>query len=180
MRIISGLLKRYRFNPPKGFPSRPTTDFAKEGLFNLIVNEFDLENLNILDLFAGTGNISFEFASRQAGKIIAVDSDFRSIKFIQQFAKNHKLDEYLTALKSDAFRYIENSRLENDIIFADPPFNFEQYEELIEAILASKILSEDGLFILEHDPHHDFSNHPKFRSSRKYGHIVFSFFEHNP
>lgn len=177
MRIIRGKLKRIRFYPPKGFPSRPTTDFAKEGLFNLLENERDLIDLKILDLFAGTGNISFEFASRESGDIVAVDSNVRCVQYIRDFAKKYQLDG-LTVIKADVFRYLRNSVLPNDLVFADPPFDFDKYNELIEQVLAGPVLKKDGLFVLEHDKFSDFSEHPNFIESRKYGGIIFTFFKH--
>lgn len=179
MRIISGELKRHRFNPPKGFPSRPTTDFAKEGLFNLLVNECELFELDILDLFAGTGNISFEFASRQAGRVTAVDKNFKCVRFIQEFAQKHQWEDRLTVLKSDAVKFVERTAGTYDLIFADPPYALEIHQALVTAIFAGKILRPEGLFVLEHGETVDFSSHPNFQFSRKYGHVIFSFFRHN-
>ncbi|MDX1653015.1 MAG: RsmD family RNA methyltransferase [Brumimicrobium sp.] len=180
MRIISGKLKSYRFTPPKGFPSRPTTDFAKEALFNILENQFTLKNLEILDLFAGTGNISFEFASREAGNILAVDKNYNCIRFIREFAKKYELENELSALKEDAFTFLKRTSQKFDLIFADPPFDTKIHASLIEAIFESNVLNESALFIMEHDKHKNFSDHPFFESSRKYGHVVFSFFSKNP
>lgn len=179
MRIISGELKRHRFSPPKGFPSRPTTDFAKEGLFNLLVNEVDLEELEILDLFTGTGNISFEFASRQAGKIVSVDKNFKCIRFIREFIQKYNLEDRITPVKADAIKYIERSGRFFDLIFADPPYALVIHEKLIDKVMEGILLHKNGLFVLEHGGKTDFSSHANFVSSRKFGHVIFSFFRHN-
>ena len=179
MSIISGKLKSFRFNPPKGFPSRPTTDFAKEGLFNMLVNQFSLIDLEILDLYTGTGNISFEFASREAGNIISVDKNFKCIRFIKEFSKKHGIDDCLKAFKEDAFRFLNSNTKQFDLIFADPPFDDDIHEKLLAAVFESEAVTNDGVFILEHNKHIDVSNSKYFESSRKYGHVVFSFFSKN-
>lgn len=179
MRIISGKLKSYRFSPPKGFPSRPTTDFAKEGLFNMLENQFSLMDLNILDLYAGTGNISFEFASREAGNIISVDKNFKCIKFIKEFSKKYDIEDKLTAFREDAFRFLAHNTKKFDLIFADPPFDTDIHEKLVHAVFDEETITENGLFVLEHNKHTDLSKVKYFESSRKYGHVVFSFFSKN-
>lgn len=179
MRIISGKLKRYRFAPPKGFPSRPTTDFAKEGLFNILENKLDLVDLEILDLYAGTGNISFEFASRDAGTITAVDRNYKCTRFIKEFAKKFELEDSLHVIKADVLQFIENQSKSYDIIFADPPFEDKVHNELITKVMEGSLLKEDGLFILEHSKHNPLAEHKNFHSFRKYGGVIFSFFKHN-
>lgn len=179
MRIISGKLQRYRFQPPKGFPSRPTTDFAKEGLFNILMNERSLVDLEILDLFSGTGNISFEFASREAGNITAVDRNYKCTRFVKQFIREFKLEDTFHIIKSDALQFIENQTKSYDLIFADPPFDTDIHNELINKVMKGGLLKEDGLFILEHSKHNPIVEHKNFSKSRKYGGVVFSFFEHN-
>lgn len=175
MRIVSGRLKRMRFQPPKGFPSRPTTDFAKEGLFNVLENQLYINELNVLDLFAGTGNISFEFASRGAEQVTAVDRNFKCTKFIQSFAEKHSLDNILVQ-KSDVFKCIEQNKKSYDLVFADPPFDVDFYDRLIDQIMQGDLLSKKGIFILEHEKRKEFNEHPNFDVSRKYGNVVFSFF----
>jgi len=175
VRINRGKLKRIRFFPPKGFPSRPTTDFAKEGLFNLLENQFDMFDMAILDLFAGTGNISFEFASREAGRITAVDRNYKCIRFISEFAKKHELQE-VEIVKSDAFKFVGKTPATFDLVFADPPFKSNFYESLINAVFENEILNKNGVFILEHEKRINFESHPCFDSARKYGNVVFSFF----
>ncbi|RFC55193.1 RsmD family RNA methyltransferase [Brumimicrobium aurantiacum] len=178
MRIISGLLKKQRFNPPKGFPSRPTTDFAKEGLFNILDNEISMFDMDILDLCAGTGNISFEFASREAGKITSVDKNFKCVKFMKDFSKKHGISESMNVLKADVFKFIKNSHQSYDLIFADPPFEDKLHVDLIKAVMEGDLLKEDGIFILEHSKHNKFEDQIGFEHSRRYGHVVFSFFKH--
>lgn len=179
MRIISGTLKKQRFSPPKGFPSRPTTDFAKEGLFNILDNEITMTDLKILDLFAGTGNISFEFASREAGQITSVDKNFRCTKFMKDFSKEHNIANAMNVVKADVLKFVANNHQSYDLIFADPPFEDKLHADLIEAVMNSEILAEDGLFILEHSKHNKFEDKKGFQHSRRYGHVVFSFFKHN-
>lgn len=180
MRIISGKLKSFRFSPPKGFSSRPTTDFAKEGLFNMLENQFSLIDLEILDLYTGTGNVSFEFASREAGNITSVDKNFKCIKFIKEFSKKHAIDNHLKAFREDAFRFLTSNSKQFNLIFADPPFDDDIHEKLISAVFDNNSLTENGAFILEHNKHKDLSSSQYFESSRKYGHVVFSFFSKNP
>lgn len=180
MRIISGILKKQRFSPPKGFPSRPTTDFAKEGLFNVLENQLVLADLEILDLFAGTGNISFEFASREAGMITSVDKNFKCTRFIKSFAEKHGIGKSINVVKADVMKFIEKHTKSYDIIFADPPFEEKLHREFLEKVMSSNLLKEDGLFILEHGKHDSFADHENYQSSRKYGHVVFSFYQHNP
>ncbi|PKR81622.1 16S rRNA (guanine(966)-N(2))-methyltransferase RsmD [Brumimicrobium salinarum] len=177
MRIISGLLKKQRFSPPKGFPSRPTTDFAKEGLFNVLENELYLEHLDILDLFAGTGNISFEFASREAGRITSVDKNFKCTRFIKSFAAEHGIGGAITVVKADVLKFVSKHQQTYDLIFADPPFQHQLHHELIDGIFANNLLKKEGVFILEHGKHDDFSTHKNFTRQKKYGQVVFSFFE---
>lgn len=179
MRIISGTLKKQLFSPPKGFPSRPTTDFAKEGLFNILDNEVAMMDLNILDLFAGTGNISFEFASREAGQITSVDKNFRCIKFMKDFSKKHGIASAMNVVKADAIKFVGNNHQSYDLIFADPPFEDKLHHELIKVVMEGSILAEDGLFILEHSKHNKFDDQKGFQHARRYGHVVFSFFKHD-
>lgn len=178
MRIISGKLKGLRFTPPKGFPSRPTTDFAKEGLFNILNNELIFDDLEILDLFAGTGNITFELASREAGTITSVDQNFKCTRFIKSFAKEKGLDSDIMVIKADVFKFVSNQTKSYDLIFADPPFEMTTHKELVDLVMNSTILKEDGLFILEHGSRNNLEDHPNFRNARNYGGVIFSFFEH--
>ena len=176
MRIISGKLKSYRFQPPKGFPSRPTTDFAKEALFNVLENRISLIDLEILDLFSGTGNISFEFASRNAGKITAVDSNFKSVRFINEMTVKYKIDDVVTAIKNDAVKFVLKTAKTYDIIFADPPFDKPVHQDVINAVFEKDCLKKEGILIIEHSKRTQLSEHPQHRETRKYGNVCFSFF----
>ena len=176
MRIVSGRFKGKRISAPKKLPVRPTTDFAKEALFNILNNRFEFDEISVLDLFAGTGNISYEFASRGAVKVCAVDGHYECVKFIQKPA--NELEMPIRTVKSDVFKYLKNDPNQYDIIFADPPYNFrlDQMEELVKLSLENNLLNEDGVLIIEHTKHLDLSNLFAYRESRKYGGSVFSFF----
>lgn len=177
MRIISGTHKGKRITAPAKLPVRPTTDVAKEALFNILNNYYHISSLSILDLFSGTGNISYEFAARGAEKITAVDANYDCVKFIKKTAA--ELDFPITTIKSDVFKYLEKGPVKADIIFADPPYNLEKEEfaKIVELVFENRLLLEDGQLILEHSKHTDLSDLKKFRESRKYGSSVFSFFE---
>ncbi len=179
MRIIRGNLKSRRFNPPKGFPSRPTTDFAKEGLFNMLENRFSLINLDILDLCAGTGNISLEFASREAGIITSVDSNYLCVRFIQKLIQEHNLEEYMQVFKSDARDFLRKTNETYDIIFADPPYDVDFHKTLVEIIQERKLVNPGGLIIIEHGRQTDLSQMPYYEKTRSLGNVYFSFFESN-
>lgn len=176
MRIISGKYKSRRLRAPKGLPVRPTTDMAKEALFNIINNLYYFQDVKVLDLFSGTGNISFEFASRGTIDITAIDVHFGCIKYINQIASD--LDFTINTIKSDVFKYLKKSHTKFDIIFADPPYKFEQekFENLIDLIVDQQLLEEDGLLIIEHSSHTNLTNHQGFSYSKKYGGNCFSFF----
>ncbi len=176
MRIVSGTHKGKKITAPKKLPVRPTTDFAKEALFNILNNRVDLDELRVLDLFAGTGNISFEFASRGAKDIVSVDDHFGCVKFIQKIAGELKMP--IKTLKTDVFKYLRVAQVPYDIIFADPPYNFEleQLQEIVQKVFSNGLLSENGLLIIEHTKHHDLSSLPHFDEARRYGSSVFSFF----
>ena len=177
MRIISGKLSRFNFKPPKGFNSRPTTSFAKEGLFNIIHHQFSIEELKVLDLFCGTGNITFEFASRDAN-IIAVDNNYKCTSFIKSTALKCKVDKQIQVFKSDVFKFIEKYEGEKfDLIFADPPYDFMHYEKLISIIESSSFLAPNGVLILEHSKRTSFNSIAAKYDERKYGGVVFSFFK---
>ena len=177
MRIISGKNKGKRITAPKKLPARPTTDFAKEALFNIINNNYYFDELSVLDLFAGIGSISLEFASRGAKTVTSVDNHYSSVQFIQKTADELQLT--IRALKSDVFSYLTNNKLTFDIIFADPPYSFtkEQLEKIISLVVENRMINEDGLLIIEHSKHTDISDLPNFSYSKKYGSSMFSFFE---
>lgn len=176
MRIISGTLKGKRITAPKKLPARPTTDMAKEGLFNILNNRYCIEDCVILDLFAGTGNISYEFASRGSKNITAIDSNANCIKFIEKTSK--ELNFNVESIKSDVFKYLKITKAEADIIFADPPYALptEDFKRIIELVFENHLLVEDGMLIIEHSSHTELSNFDHFEKKRKYGGSVFSFF----
>jgi len=177
MRIISGKYKSRRINAPKNLPTRPTTDTGKEGIFNVINNLYYFEDLTIIDLFAGIGSISFEFASRGVKNIISVDQHYGCVKFIRSIS--NELDMNITTVKSDVYKFLEKSEVQADIIFADPPYSFtdEQFLAISTMIFEKKVLNENGLLIIEHSKQTDLSENEKFSYSKKYGGSVFSFFE---
>lgn len=178
MRIISGKHKGKRLTAPSKLPVRPTTDFAKEALFNILNNQFYFEQLNILDLFAGTGNISFEFASRGAQQITSVDANYGCIKYISKIKE--ELSYPITPVKSDAFTYLEKTLLKADIIFADPPYDLskEDFAKIPALVKQRALLLDEGNLIIEHSKHTDLSNLEGFVVQRKYGGSIFSFFEY--
>ncbi len=177
MRIISGTSKGKRITAPKKLPVRPTTDIAKEGLFNVLNNHYYFSEISILDLFSGTGNISYEFASRGTKEITSVDGNYGCAKFIEKISK--ELDFPINTIKSDVYTYLEKVKQSHDIIFADPPYAFEKenFEKIAELVFSNELLKEDGLLIIEHSKHTSLKDHPRFSYSKKYGGSVFSFFE---
>jgi len=175
LRIIRGILKSRRFSAPKGFPSRPTTDFAKEGLFNVLENKFSLVDLKILDLCAGTGNISLEFASREAGHITSVDQNFNCVKFIKNLVKEVGLEEVMEVHRADVRDFLRKTGNTYDLIFSDPPYDATIHASLVEAIFERKLLNEDGLVIIEHGRRTDLTQFPQYDETRSYGNVYFSF-----
>ncbi|AUS06688.1 16S rRNA (guanine(966)-N(2))-methyltransferase RsmD [Pseudotamlana carrageenivorans] len=177
MRIISGLYKSRKIIAPKNLPVRPTTDMAKESLFNIINNLYYFDEISVLDLFAGTGNISYEFASRGTEQITCVDQDFGCIKFINSTAETFEMP--IQTIKSDVFKFLESSKIQADIIFADPPYDFtvEQFSKIPDLVFSNQLLLEGGLLIVEHSKHTDLSNVSNFSYSKSYGGNMFSFFE---
>ena len=177
MRIISGKYKGRRIFPPKGLPVRPTTDMSKEALFNVLNNHFSFEGLKILDLFAGTGNISFEFASRGSSPITSVDADFGCVKFIKQVASEY--DFNIAAIKSDVFKFLERNNATYDIIFADPPYALDQktFEKIVLLVFEKNMLHEDGMMVIEHSKYTKLDHLIYFSFKKSYGGSIFSFFE---
>ncbi|MGC3977611.1 MAG: 16S rRNA (guanine(966)-N(2))-methyltransferase RsmD [Paludibacteraceae bacterium] len=175
MRIISGKYKSRRIDVPHNITARPTTDFAKEGLFNLLNNQIDFEGIDMLDLFAGTGSIGLEFVSREARSVVSVEKSDLHYNFIRKTCKILNIDS-LTLLKTDVFRYIESCRTKFDVIFADPPYELSILPDIPDLIFKNQLLKENGLLILEHSAKNNFENHPHFLNHRKYGNVNFSFF----
>ncbi|MDD7885680.1 16S rRNA (guanine(966)-N(2))-methyltransferase RsmD [Flavivirga sp. 57AJ16] len=177
MRIISGTYKSRKIVAPKNLPVRPTTDMAKESLFNILNNLFYFDDISVLDLFAGTGNISYEFASRGTQNITCVDQDYGCIKFINQTAESFEMP--INTIKSDVFKFLEKSNLQTNVIFADPPYNFseEEFAKIPELVFQNNMLLEDGILIVEHSKHTNLSNLNHYSYSKSYGGNMFSFFE---
>jgi len=177
MRIISGNYKGRRLAAPKKLPVRPTTDMAKEALFNILNNTYYFDEISVLDLFAGTGNISYEFASRGTQELICVDANMGCIKYITQIAT--KLDFGISCVKSDVFKFLEKTSLKNNIIFADPPYDIslEDFAKIPELVFKNNLLHDGGVLIIEHSKHSNLSSLEHFTNQRKYGGSVFSFFE---
>lgn len=178
MRIIGGTYKGKQLMAPKNLPVRPTTDFAKEGLFNILNNKIDFEGLTVLDLFAGTGNISLEFASRGASKVYAIDKHTPCINFIRDTAKTLKLGMVATE-RADVFKYLEKAYTPVDLIFADPPYELETIPQIYELVFSNNWLKPEALLIIEHGPKTTFDDKPFYLETRKYGNVHFSFFQ-NP
>lgn len=176
MRIIGGEHGGRRFNPPSKMPyTRPTTDVAKEGLFNILQNNFDLESLKTLDLFGGTGSISYELASRGVQDLTIVEKDNQMYEFIKKTSAALRLENF-KAIKSDVFRFIENCTDKFDLIFAGPPYALTNIDDLPELIFEKQLLNKSGWFILEHTPRNDYKTFPFFKTERNYGTTVFSIF----
>lgn len=176
MRVISGIYKRRRFDVPHTFKARPTTDFAKENLFNVLNNYIDFEDgVSALDLFAGTGSISIELLSRGCDRVISVEKDAQHLSFISKIMKEVKTDKCFM-LKADVFKYIERCQEKFDFIFADPPYALERLSEIPDLIFKYGLLKEGGLFVLEHGKDLSFESHPYFIEHRYYGSVNFSFF----
>lgn len=179
MRIISGKYKGRRIFPPKNLPVRPTTDMNKEALFNVLNNYFNFGGLKVLDLFSGTGNISYEFASRGSDNITSVDGDFGCVKFIKQVAQEYDFD--IAAVKSDVFKFLEQNKSSYDIIFADPPYALDQqtFEKIVLLVFERELLHEDGMMIIEHSKYTKLDHMINFSFKKSYGGSIFSFFEYD-
>lgn len=175
MRIISGTHKGRNIHPPAGLPVRPTTDFAKEGLFNVLQHQLDFEEIEVLDLFCGTGNISFEFASRGALQVTAVDSAFKCTAFVKKQAEEFHFNQ-IKVINADVFQLLKKLPSKFDVIFADPPFAMEKIEQIIELVFENQLLKQAGIFILEHEAIHNFAFNKYLKEKRNYGKIIFSIF----
>lgn len=176
MRIISGRYRAKKIQPPKNLPVRPTTDFAKESLFNILSNRLDFEEIEVLDLFAGTGNISFEFASRDCKSIRSVDINFKCVDFINKIA-NELMFENLQCTQANAFSFLKTIKTDFDLIFADPPYDLPEIDRIPVLVFENNLLNDDGILIIEHSRSLNFENHPNFYEHRKYGNVNFSFFK---
>lgn len=176
MRIISGQYKGRTINPPRNLRARPTTDFAKENLFNVLGNLVEFEECDVLDLFAGTGSISYEFASRGVKSITSVEINSVHHNFIRQTAALLGIKN-LFAVKANAFLYLRSCPKQFDIIFSDAPYDLEGAEQVIDLVLEGNLLHDEGFLVFEHSKGKDFSTHPNFWQQRSYGSVQFSFFK---
>ena len=175
MRIISGKYGRRRFDVPTHIKARPTTDFARENLFNVLQNLLDFEGMKALDLFAGTGAISFELASRGCRRVVAVENYPVQYNFIRKVQQQLN-DPNLTPIKGDVFKFVQSCRQQFDLIFADPPYALKELESIPELIFKNNLLKEGGLFVLEHGKQNNFEENPHFIERRVYGSVNFSLF----
>lgn len=177
MRIISGQFRGKKLIAPNNLPVRPTTDFAKTGLFNILNNYYSFEKISVLDLYAGTGNLSFEFASRGCSTITAIDKDAACCNYMNKTAQQLGISKQLNVLQSDVLTYLKNSKTAMDIIVADPPYAETPTSELVNLIFENQLLKPNGVFILEHSSEVDLSQVPHYLQTRKYGFVSFTFFE---
>lgn len=176
MRIIGGRLKGIRLQPPANLPVRPTTDMAKEALFNILNNRYDFENCTVLDLFCGTGNLTFEFASREAESILAIDQDYGCVNWVKNTAKQHNFDQ-VDVRKGDVFKLLKQLGSTFDLIFADPPYNMPNIPQIPILVFEQKLLKPDGLLVVEHQSNMKMDKQMGYTETRKYGNSSFSFFE---
>ncbi|MBQ6939748.1 MAG: RsmD family RNA methyltransferase [Alistipes sp.] len=175
MRIISGKYRGRTITPPRNLRARPTTDFAKENIFNVLGNLVDFEDLDVLDLFSGTGSISYEFASRGVRSVTSVEVNNVHHNFIRQTARELEFDNFY-AVRANVFLYLKSCTKQFDLIFSDAPYDLEGSEEVIRLVFERDLLGEDGILVFEHSKDRDFSNHEKFWQLRSYGSVQFSMF----
>lgn len=175
MRIVAGDLRGRRLNPPTNIEVRPTTDFAKESLFNILRNRIDFEECSALDLFCGTGGISFEFVSRGIKQITSIDINPKCIAFINKTKEQFGVDNPL-AIRQDVFTYLGRSKMSFDVVFADPPYDMKNFDIVPDLVLKS-FVKEGGIFILEHSKEHSYTENPYFVEQRHYGKVNFTFFK---
>jgi 16S rRNA (guanine(966)-N(2))-methyltransferase RsmD len=176
MRIVSGDFKGRIFNPPKNFKARPTTDIAKEGLFNILSNNFDFDEISVLDLFSGTGSISFEFASRGCKSIHLVEMASSHLEFIYKVKKDLGFNQ-ITTIRHDVFKFLKICKIQFDVIFADPPYELSGVDLIPQLVFERKLLKDNGWLIVEHSKKIDLSILPYYTETRNYGNVHFSFFK---
>ena len=177
MRVITGKYKGRHFDVPRSFKARPTTDFAKENLFNVLQGYLDFDEApSALDLFSGTGSITLELLSRGCGRVVSVERDALHYGFIRSFLEKLQ-DKNAVPVRADVFRFLEKCREKFDFIFADPPYTLTELEQIPDLVLSRHLLKPDGLFVLEHGKHQNFSSHPCFVEHRAYGSVNFTFFQ---
>jgi 16S rRNA (guanine(966)-N(2))-methyltransferase RsmD len=175
MRIVAGTLKGRRLNPPANLPVRPTTDMAREGLFNILNNYVDFDECMVMDLFAGTGAMSVEFISRGAREVTAIDINNACTDYIKSEAQRLELRN-LRVVRADVFDLLKRANRKFDIVFADPPYALEGLDKLPDLVFERQVLTDDGIFILEHPREYSFEDHPHFWQHRNYGKVNFTFF----
>ena len=175
MRIIAGNLRGRRLNPPNNLPVRPTTDMARESLFNILNNYVDYEECSVMDLFAGTGAVSIEFISRGAREVTSIDINNACTEFIKSTARQLGLDN-IHVVRADVFDLLKRAYKKFDIVFADPPYSLDNLRSLPDMVFEHNILTEDGIFVLEHPREYQFEEHPHFWQHRHYGKVNFTFF----
>jgi len=179
MRIIGGKFKGRKFFPPaKNWPTRPTTDFAKEGLFNILQNKIDFEITTMLDLFGGTGNQAYEAISRGCPQVTYVDKFRGAVQFVKQTSKELDIEDKINIVQMDVLRFIKMNKKKYDYIFAGPPYPLKWLDQIPDMIFKYDLLAEGGLFVMEHNPKHDFKDHPQYKEERNYSQTIFSFFKH--
>ena len=175
MRIITGKYKGRHFEIPRSFKARPTTDFAKENIFNVLVQYVDFDGATALDLFSGTSSISLELVSRGCSQVVSVELDRDHHRFIQDCLKKLQTDTCIP-IRGDVFRFLKSCKQQYDLIFADPPYALKELATLPDIIFEKQLLKAEGIFVLEHGKDHDFSSHPHFKEHRQYGSVNFSIF----
>lgn len=175
MRIISGKYRGRKIRLPKKLEARPTTDFAKEALFNILSTQFEMEELKVMDLYCGTGNMALEFCSRGVPQVIAVDQSPVAVKLVAQLKEEWNI-EGLQTIRSRSLDFLKHAYGQFDLIFADPPYRSEEYQRLIERVFERNLLAPDGWLILEHDRHVNLDNEPHWSEKRTYGNVNFSIF----
>jgi 16S rRNA (guanine(966)-N(2))-methyltransferase RsmD len=177
MRIVGGDLGGRRFNPPAKIPARPTTEVAKEGLFNMLNNLIDFEGIKTLDLFGGTGSISYELASRGAAELTLVEQDSVTVNFIKKTLQEFGLDDRAQVIKGEVFRFMKQCTEQYNFIFAGPPYALPSIDDLPKYVFEKNLLLPNGIFVLEHTPRNDYQNHPQFFKIKNYGTTIFTFFK---
>ncbi|MFC2297750.1 MAG: RsmD family RNA methyltransferase [Prevotella nigrescens] len=176
MRIITGQFKGRHFDIPRTFKARPTTDFAKENIFNVLNGYIDFDGITALDLFSGTGSISLELISRGCKEVVSVEKDRDHVRFIAECMRKIKVESNIL-IRGDVFRFLKTCHQKFDLIFADPPYALPELGTIPDLIFEYNLLSTDGIFVFEHGKNNDFSNNPHFVEHRSYGSVNFSIFK---
>ncbi|RYE23482.1 MAG: 16S rRNA (guanine(966)-N(2))-methyltransferase RsmD [Sphingobacteriales bacterium] len=176
MRIVGGEFSGRRFNPPASTPARPTTDVAKESLFNILENMMDIEGIKTCDIFSGTGSISYELASRGAEELVLVERDTENINFIKKTAAVLGISSKLQIVRGDAFKFMKQNTEQYDLIFADPPYALPNIDDIPMLVFDKHMLAPNGIFVMEHSNRNNYQQHPNFTRMKNYGTTIFSFF----